>query len=86
MPIYTYRCQACDKVNEAFRSIAERDNAPRCEHCKSVTKKIISKQSVHSDFAPYYDQNLETYIESKQHRKKVMKEKDVYEAYGKGWT
>jgi hypothetical protein len=34
---------------------------------------------------PYYDDNLETHIRSRQHREQVMKERGVVEGYGKGW-
>jgi len=83
--LYEYRCQTCREITEAHRSVAERDDAPECSQCGKHTRKIISVQRVHADFAPYYDENLETGIQSKQHRKKVMKEKGVVEAYGKGW-
>jgi putative FmdB family regulatory protein len=82
--IYEYRCQNCKEITQAVRSVADRDNAPDCK-CGGTTRKIISVQRVHGDFRPYYDVNLECGIESKQHRKKVMKERDVVEAYGKGW-
>lgn len=85
MPIYEYRCQDCNEITDAFRSVSNRDDAPECS-CGGETKKIISSYRVHSDFAPYYDENLESYVKSKQHRKKVMKEKGVTEAYGKGWN
>jgi putative FmdB family regulatory protein len=85
MPTYEYRCYSCKEITEGFRSVADRDDSPECSQCGGNTRKIISVQRVHPDFAPYYDDNLETHIESKQHRKKVMKEKGVYEAYGKGW-
>ena len=84
MPIYSYRCNACQEVTEAFRSVSNRHDTPDCE-CGSDTRKIISPYSVHPDFEPYYDDNLETGIKSKQHRKQVMREKGVSEAYGKGW-
>jgi len=83
--LYEYRCQTCSEITEAHRSVAERDDAPECSQCGNITRKIITIQRVHSDFVPYYDDNLETGIQSKQHRKKVMKEKGVYENYGKGW-
>ena len=84
--IYEYRCQECNKITEAVRSVDDRNNVPECEHCGGRTRKIISVSKVHGDFEPYYDDNLETHIQSKQHRKKVMKEKDVYEIVGKGWS
>ena len=87
MPLFEYKCQNedCEEITEAFRSVKDRDNAPECSHCGAWTRKIISVQRVHSDFTPYYDDNLQTGIQSKQHRKKVMKEQGVSEAYGKGW-
>lgn len=86
--LYTYRCQdeACKKTTDARRSIEDRDNAPECEHCGGVTRKIISMYRVHSDIAEYYDDNLETHITGKQHRERVMKEKGVSEIVGKGWS
>ena len=84
MILYQYRCQSCKEITEALRSIEKRDDAPECS-CGGQTRKIISVQRVHSDLAPYYDDNLETHIQSKQHRKKVMQERGVSEAYGKGW-
>ena len=84
MPIYEYRCDLCGEVTDAYRSVADRDQAPECL-CGGKTQKIISRSRVHGDFAPYYDENLETHIKSKQHRKKVMKEQGVSEMIGKGW-
>jgi putative FmdB family regulatory protein len=89
MPLYEYRCRTepCGELTEAIRSVADREDCPSCSHCGGNTRKIISfTQAVHPDFAPYYDDNLETHIKSKQHRKKVMKEKGLVEAYGKGWS
>ena len=86
MPLYEYRCQTCSELTEAIRCVADRDNAPECWDCGKATRKIISIQRVHPDFEPYYDDNLQTGIQSKQHRKKVMAEQNVTESYGKGWT
>lgn len=84
MPLYEYRCQTCKELTEAFRSVAERDNTPKCS-CGGETKKIISAYRTHGDLTPYYDDNLETFIHSKQHRRQVMKEQGVSENYGQGW-
>jgi putative FmdB family regulatory protein len=86
-PIYEYRCQQCQELTEAVRSVADRDDCPDCEHCNSTNmKKIISSYRVHGDLEPYYDDNLETGIQSRQHRERVMKEKNVSEKIGKGWS
>ena len=82
--IYQYRCFDCKEITEAVRSVADRDDAPICG-CGGETRKIISLYKVHSDLAPYYDENLQTHIEGKQHRQKIMKEQGVSEYYGAGW-
>jgi putative FmdB family regulatory protein len=30
MPLYTYKCLQCGRVEDAYRSISERDNGPEC--------------------------------------------------------
>lgn len=84
MPLYTYACLSCGQETDDYRSVANRDDCPKCE-CGGETKKIISVYRVHSDMEPYYDDNLETHIKSRKHREKVMKEKGVSEKFGKGW-
>lgn len=86
MPIYVARCLTCEETTDYVRSVAERNDLPNCGHCGGDTKKIIAPYAVVPDFEPYYDDNLQTGIKSKQHRKQVMKEKGVSEMYGKGWT
>lgn len=83
MILYEYKCLKCDKITNKFRDIEDRDNCPQCE-CGGETKKIISKSKVHGDFMPYLDENIgdePVWIESKQHRKKVMKENGVTDGY-----
>jgi putative FmdB family regulatory protein len=52
VPMYTYRCGACHAKGTAFRSIAERDRAPKCTQCGGATEKIITSTMV-SVFTPY---------------------------------
>ena len=85
MILYQYECYECEGLTDAMRDIDDRDNAPECQHCGGKTRKIISAYKVHGDLNPYYDDNLETYITSKQHRQVVMKQKGVSENYGQGW-
>lgn len=85
MPLYTYECVDCGALKDEFRKLEDRNNGPECDLCKIAMKKLIGGHSVVSDLEPYFDDNLECGIKSKQHRKQVMREKGVYEKYGKGW-
>jgi len=81
---YEYRCQTCKEITEAARSVADRNDCPPCD-CGGETRKIISSYVAISDLTPYYDEHLQTNIQSKQHRQKVMKEQGVSEYFGQGW-
>lgn len=85
MPLYSYTCDACGASKDEFRKIDERNKAPDCDLCKLKMKKIISGYSVVNDVEPYYDDNLQSYVKSKQHRKALMKEQGVAERFGKRW-
>lgn len=82
--IYEYQCKDCHETTEAWRCVDDRDDCPKCE-CGGETEKIISGYRVHGDFDPYYDDNLQTFVRSKQHRQQVMKEQGVFEHYGQNW-
>ena len=77
MPTYTYSCEVCGTEKDEFRSIAERNNGPEC--CGEQMQKIITLGYVITDMEPYYDENLETYVKSRQHRNEVMREHGVYD-------
>ena len=76
---YEYRCrdEACKKIITAIRKVEDRDDPLQCKYCGNDTRKIISLSRPHPDMQPYYDDNLETYIQGRQHREKVMKKKGV---------
>ena len=82
---YEYRCELCSELTEALREIEERNDCPKCDHCGGKTKKIISKYYTHGDIDPYYDENLDSFVRSKQHRKQIMRDQGVSEKYGQGW-
>jgi putative FmdB family regulatory protein len=82
MPLYEYSC-SCGKSVDEFRSVANRNRAPKC--CGKPMKKVIGGHSVVADVEPYYDDNLESVVKSRQHRRSLMKERGVYEKFGKGW-
>lgn len=83
MPLYTYTC--CDKHQDEFRSVVNRNRGPKCPTCGKKMQKVISRYSAIGDMEPYYDDNLSTYIKSRQHRSQVMRDQGVYEKIGKGW-
>lgn len=84
MPIYSYECPDCAAVKDEFRRIDERNDPVACE-CGASMNKLIGGHRVIGDMEPYYDENLQTHIKSRQHRRDVMREQGVSEAYGKNW-
>ena len=84
MPLFSYECSICKQITDEFRSIANRNDCPKCE-CGGETQKIIARYAAISDLEPYFDINLESHIKSRKHRQEVMREKGVSEKYGKGW-
>jgi putative FmdB family regulatory protein len=85
MPLYEYACVKCHKHTDAFRSVEERNVCPPCDHCYGPTRKIISLAKPIGDMEPYYDDNLQCGIKSRQHRKQVMREQGVSEKFGTNW-
>jgi len=82
--LYEYECNDCSKVFDELREIDDRNRPATCV-CGGEAKKIISGYRVHGDIEPYYDDNLESYITSKQHRRLVMKAQGLSENFGQGW-
>jgi putative FmdB family regulatory protein len=40
MPIYEYRCEACERSFEVLTSFAERDRPHACPSCESVRTRV----------------------------------------------
>ena len=47
MPIYEYRCEACEGRFEVLTSFAERDQGQACPSCESTQTRVLV-----SSFAP----------------------------------
>ena len=77
MPTYTYECRICADTQEGVRTVAMRHDAP--SHCGVYMRLIIVPGYVINDIAPYYDDNLQCGIRSRQHRQEVMREQGVYD-------
>lgn len=52
MPIYTYKCNSCYKVQDAVRTVENRNDTPNCE-CGGKTLKIIIPPMVAPQFQAY---------------------------------
>lgn len=85
MPLYSYECSDCGGTRDEFRRIADRNDCPTCELCKKPMRKLLGGHSVVPDLQPYFDENLDCAIKSKQHRKQVMRDQGVEEKFGTHW-
>lgn len=85
MPTYQYSCSKCDNEQDEYRSVERRNDPVFCSRCGAAMLKQISHYKVIGDVNPYYDENLESWVKSRRDRERVMKEKGVYESYGRGW-
>jgi putative FmdB family regulatory protein len=83
MPIYTYKCASCGEVQDAFRSIANRADSPKCE-CGGETKPII----VPTQIAPvlgggampgYQCPVTDKFVTSRRERREIMKRHGLVE-------
>ena len=41
MPLYTYQCYECGKVQEVMRPVKTRDKSIACDHCMCASERII---------------------------------------------
>ena len=41
MPLYTYQCYECGKVQEVMRPVKIRDKSIACDHCMCASERII---------------------------------------------
>lgn len=82
MPRYDYECQNCGFVEEKIFKIADKPDWTTCRECGGPAKSIIGglrPAYVQGDFEPYYDESLDTMIESKRHRREVMAREGLVE-------
>ena len=47
MPLYEYRCGACQQVSGVVASISELTSEISCEHCGGDAVRILSSPAVH---------------------------------------
>ena len=85
MPLYTYRCN-CGEQKNLFRRIADRHDPVDCV-CGRAMKKTIAVGYAHSDVNVVTDDidGIQRHITSSHELKKLCRENNVIEKFGKGW-
>lgn len=82
--IYTYKCPDCHTVQDAKRSVAERNNSPVCA-CGQTTVKVITGGNGHvsvmggADMPGYMCPVTDTWVDSRKKRREIMKRHDLVE-------
>lgn len=79
-PIYDFKCPDCGVIPNVWAKMDE--SYTKCPKCGILTQRLISPANVSPDMKPYLDPNLghePVYVESRQHRKRLMKERGLSE-------
>lgn len=84
MPLYTFKCQECDHVQDAMRSLSERENSPFCEECGSKTRQIIVPVQIApvlggGDFPGYKCPITDEFVTSRRQRRNIIAEHNLIE-------
>ena len=81
--LFDYKCPKCKLVEERLSEI--KDDAIEiqfCNECKKQMDRMPSMFKINMGPVPiggHFDENLDCYIESNSHRKRVMREQGVTE-------
>lgn len=81
MPTYSARCKTCEHTQDYYEKIANHSKTPPCEKCNGVMEQIVVLSNVQV-FEPYWDHHMASqpvYVESKKHKKELMKKNGVRE-------
>lgn len=76
MPLYTYKCLKCGKIEDAYRSIDDRNNSPECH---GNMEKIIVPTMVQPMLPEYLCPVTGEFVTSRVRRREIMKENNLYE-------
>lgn len=53
MPLYSSRCDDCQKVSDYFQSVSNHAKSPPCMECGGGTHQILTPTAVHPDIPEY---------------------------------
>jgi len=81
MAAYDYYCDKCETIFEVHSPISKHKRVhvcPKCGHTKAM-QYFGTPITVQKPMEPYFDHGLNRFITSWDHRRNVMKERDVEE-------
>lgn len=81
MPLYVYKCKACGKVEEAYRSIADRHTGPEChgEMEFQISTPMIAPVLGGGSIPGYQCPVSGEHVTSRRRRREIMKEHNLVE-------
>lgn len=82
MPLYPYECEDCCENFEVAKPLATIDDQETCVKCSSPnTKRNIAISAIEKSSAvqPYYEPALGCMINSKSHKKQILKSRGLEE-------
>ena len=75
MPLYTFKCPNCGTVDRVFRKVAERNQAPVCQHgaIGHYMQRIVEAPAVQADLPGYQSPIDGRWIEGRRARTEDLK-------------
>lgn len=81
MPMYSFQCPCCRRVETAFRKIADRNEAPKCPRCvllsepidKITMRRIVEAPAVQTDLPGYQSPIDGRWVEGRRARTEDLK-------------
>ena len=76
MPLYTYQCYECGKVQEVMRSVKDRDKSIACDHCMCASERIVDLAAFQLRGGGWYKDGYSKKLKPKTKPKKEEKKKE----------
>ncbi len=80
MPLYSYSCKTCGSKQEAYSSIDERRNGPKCHG----NMQIVIGCNILPDIEPFVAPGTDEFISSRSKRRAFMQKHGLIEVGNEG--
>ena len=85
MILWDYKCSSCRRVEERLVSHSELESQ-RCSHCEVKMDRLFASRGYDGGYErrrfPMYDESLDAVVQSKQHKKQLLKERGLIQIDG----